>query len=331
MRTRNLLSLVLALLAVSAVTALATPVELYLVKFAPGTDIYRLAGSQNWPVYHISGQQALLGRKLSNSDNKEVLGTDLVFQGPSENLRWVHLKRNGQMPVLKSLYYGNDMLLAESGSVMASGIKSGRDHTVKNFIPQPLMISKTTSVNNKGTVRDTVIAALTHLVDTAGVRSDIEALQAFNTRSTVAPNHQQVTEWIRDEFLSYGITDVVIDSFISPDFTDYTQYYFGNSEVYKIRNVVATIPGSLDTQSVYIVGGHFDTSVWPYNDWAPGADDNGSGTTAVLQSARVLSAHPPKATVKLIALDCEEWGLYGAEHYAAQALAQGMNVQCMLN
>jgi hypothetical protein len=325
MRTRNLLLSSLALLAVLAGVALASPVELYLVKFASGTDVYRLAGSQGWPLYHISGQQALVGKQLSGDDDKAVLGSSLVYRGSSEGLRWVHLKRNGSRPSSSLLYSGNGIMLTDAE------VKSGKDYNVREFSPQPMTIRATTSVSSKSLARDTMIAALTHLIDTAGVRADIEALQAFNTRSTAAPNHQQVTEWIRDEFLSYGITDVVIDSFVDQDFTDYTQYYFGNSEVYKIRNVIATIPGALDTESVYIVGGHFDTSVWPYNPWAPGADDNGSGTTAVLQAARILAANPPNTTVRLVAFDCEEWGLYGSWHHAAQALAQGMKVQCMLN
>ncbi len=331
MRTRNLFITTLILLVVSTGAALASPVELYLVKFAPGTDIYRLAGSQNWPLYHISSQQALMGKQLSKSDNNAVLESNQIYYGPSENLRWVHLKRNSPMPAIKVMYFGKDMLLTESGSVTAAEVKSEGELMIKSFNPQPIVMVPAAVIRSSSLARDTTIATLTHLVDIAGVTADVESLQAFNTRSTAAPNHEQVTEWIRDEFLSYGITDVVIDSFVDPSFTSYTQSYFGNSETYKIRNVIATIPGALDTESVYVVGGHFDTSVWPYNPWAPGADDNGSGTTAVLQTARVLAANPPNTTVKLIAFDCEEWGLYGSEHYAAQALAQGMKVQCMLN
>ncbi|MDP2808205.1 MAG: M20/M25/M40 family metallo-hydrolase, partial [bacterium] len=329
MRTRNLSIAVLVLLAISAVTALAAPVELYLVKFAPGTDVYRLAGSQNWPVYHISGQQALIGKQISKSDNNAVLESNRIYQGPSENLRWVHLKRNSQLPAMKIVYSGKDMLLAESGSVTAAGVKSGRDYMVKPFNSQPMPISPSAIIRNTSLVRDTAVAALTHLVDTAQVRTRIEALQSFNTRFYMAANHDSVAGWIRNQFLTMGITDVELDTF-------YTVY----SGAVPKYNVVATIPGLLDTSVVYIVGGHYDSySDRRYSDplikysQAPGADDNASGTGAVLEMARVLAqpGNRPNCTVRFIAFDAEEYGLFGSEYYAQQALAEGMDIGCMLN
>ena len=328
MRTKKLLSVVLALMAISAVTALAAPVELYLVKFAPGTDVYRLAGSQNWPVYHISGQQALVGKQLSKSDNKTVLGSNQIYRGPSENLKWVHLKRNSQLPAIKIVYSGKDMLLAESGNVTAAGVKSGRDYMVKSFSSQPMPISPAAIIRNTSLVRDTAVAALTHLIDTAQVRTRIEALQSFDTRFLDAANHDSVVGWIRNQFLDMGITDVILDTF---------NIGFGPKQ----HNIIATIPGLLDTSVVYIVGGHYDS----YSDrrdysndtikyyLAPGADDNASGTVAALEMARVLSqpGNRPNCTVRFIAFDAEEYGLFGSEYYAQQALAEGMDIGCMLN
>lgn len=325
MRKRNLLTLFLILLAVTAVTALAAPVELYLVKFVPGTDVYRLAGSQNWPVYHFSGQQALIGKRLSQIDHGAVLESSQIYRGLSENLRWVHLKRNSPPPAIKALYSGKDMLLTEYGTVTAAGIKSGGAYTVRSFDPRPIVISPTAVVRNSGLVRDTVVAALTHLIDTAHVRATIDTFQAFNTRSIMAPNHDSVAKWMQQKFLDMGITDVKIDSFTDADLN------VSVDSVVWMKNVVATIPGTKDTSTVYVIGGHYDSSVWPYNPWAPGANDNGSGTTAAMEAAQVLAANPPAATVKFVAFDGEEWGLYGCEYFASQALASGMNIATMLN
>ena len=320
MRIRNLFISALVLLAVGAGTVLAVPVELYLVKFAPGTDVYRLAGSQNWPLYHISGQQALVGKRLSGADNKAVLGSSLVYSGQSENLRWVHLKRNSQLPAIKAIYSAKDMLLTESAMATASGVKNGRDYMVKPFNPQPMVIAPAAVINTSSLVRDTTVATLAHLVDTAQVRTRIEAMQSFGTRFLDAANHDSVVGWIRNQFLDMGLADVRTDTF---------DIGFGLQQ----HNIIATIPGLLDTSVVYIVGGHYDSYSPDVYNQAPGADDNASGTVAALEMARVLAqpGNRPNCTVRFIAFDAEEYGLYGSEYYAQQALTEGMNIGCMLN
>ncbi len=322
-----------AVLSILAGYLFGLPVEIYKVQLAPGTDAYRYAADKGWGVFYAMEEQLLVSGGQGIFKDPKIINAEKIYQGDSKNLKWAYQRKGfaAAAPAQKIIFSHGGSYLLEASDIKQSSARGNEAFTIKDFSGEPIRLNASTFVLGTTLARDSSIATLTHLIDIAGVTADVESLQAFNTRSTVAPNHEQATEWIRDEFLSYGITDVVIDSFIDPSFTSYTQYYFGNSETYKIRNVIATIPGLLDTESVYIVGGHFDTSVWPYNPWAPGADDNGSGTTAVLQAAQILAANPPNTTVKLIALDCEEWGLYGAEHYATQALAQGMKVQCMLN
>jgi Zn-dependent M28 family amino/carboxypeptidase len=64
---------------------------------------------------------------------------------------------------------------------------------------------------------------------------------------------------------------------------------------------------------------------------APGANDDGSGTSATLELARVIAPHPTDATLVFIAYAGEEQGLYGSEHIAQVAKDRGWNVQGVLN
>jgi hypothetical protein len=64
---------------------------------------------------------------------------------------------------------------------------------------------------------------------------------------------------------------------------------------------------------------------------APGADDNGSGTSAVLEAARVMAGLPTHATVIFATYDSEEQGLFGSAHHAAALKAAGVDVQGDLN
>ncbi|MGB2957551.1 MAG: M20/M25/M40 family metallo-hydrolase, partial [Bacteroidota bacterium] len=68
-------------------------------------------------------------------------------------------------------------------------------------------------------------------------------------------------------------------------------------------------------------------------NYAPGADDNASGTTAVLEIARVLKLldFKPEVTFKFVTFAAEERGLHGSHDYAEKALQSGMKIRLMIN
>jgi hypothetical protein len=100
------------------------------------------------------------------------------------------------------------------------------------------------------------------------------------------------------------------------------------------KNVVATLPAATPSDAVIVIGGHHDsiTGVDPMHS-APGADDNASGTTAVLEIARVLKLldFKPEVTFKFVTFAAEERGLHGSHNYAERALQAGMNIRLMIN
>jgi hypothetical protein len=102
-----------------------------------------------------------------------------------------------------------------------------------------------------------------------------------------------------------------------------------------MTNVIATLKGTDPSSSaVYVVDAHYDdrvTDVLDFTSDAPGADTDGSGVAAMLELARVMAAHPAKATIEFVAFDGDEQGLYGSAFFAAQAKAAGQNIQGALN
>lgn len=97
------------------------------------------------------------------------------------------------------------------------------------------------------------------------------------------------------------------------------------------RNVAGTKIGITNPEEIYIICGHFDaTSENPYLD-APGADDNASGTAAVLEAARVLNPYPFGATIKFIGFSGEEQGLLGSAAYAESAAVHGLDIRGVIN
>jgi hypothetical protein len=102
----------------------------------------------------------------------------------------------------------------------------------------------------------------------------------------------------------------------------------------EIVDVLAIQPGSSDPQRFIIMSAHIDSRNSDPMDSkgdAPGANDDGSGTAAVIEAARVLSQHKFAATIVYAVLSGEEQGLNGGKVLADHARAQGWTVEAVLN
>ena len=179
---------------------------------------------------------------------------------------------------------------------------------------------KTLLPESSTAVNDTIISNLVSAVNADSVEYFIQTLQDFQTRFLFASTRDSVASWIKHQFLRMGYTDVIIDSF----------YYDGTWQ----KNVIATLTGSDEPQKINIIGGHHDSySSGDPMIYAPGADDNASGTSAVLEIARVIKEknYVPGSTIKFITFAAEEYGLWGSKDYALKAFNSGMEIKIMIN
>jgi len=102
----------------------------------------------------------------------------------------------------------------------------------------------------------------------------------------------------------------------------------------QLVDVLAIQRGTTDPDRVIVISGHLDSRVTdPMNATAdaPGADDDGSGTAAVIEAARVLSRHKFAATLVYAVLSGEEQGLYGGKLLAQYATAHHWQIEADLN
>jgi len=119
----------------------------------------------------------------------------------------------------------------------------------------------------------------------------------------------------------------------------------------ELVNIVAVLPGVAEKDRQVIVSGHYDTLAFgglrnedtPPNDEAmkreyanytqasPGITDDGSGTAAVMELARVMSQHAFRKTIVFVAFAGEEMGLVGSSLYAQDARAQNQTIEAVLN
>ncbi len=153
-------------------------------------------------------------------------------------------------------------------------------------------------------------------------------LQNFQTRFVVSDSCTSAAMWLLEKFKSFGIDSVYLDTFSYFDWVIYNDWR-------TTYNVVAVVKGKANPDKTMVVGGHFDSVTWGISPgpmiWAPGADDNGSGTAATLEIARRVAQDTLAATVTFVCFSGEELGLYGSYYHAYKHFSLGTDIQFMLN
>ena len=192
-----------------------------------------------------------------------------------------------------------------------------------------------------GLVRDSALAAVLADVNPARIRATDSTLVSFGTRNTFSDTLSSTRgigaarRWLFAELQRTsrecgGCLRVEYDAAVIP-VARHPQRSSAN-----IVNVLGILPGR-DTNRVIVMGGHYDScvcSVLPNGgvdstSTAPGADDDGSGTSAVVELARVVSKRYQRgldATVIFVLHAAEEQGLLGATHLAQRLKAEGKQV-----
>ena len=175
------------------------------------------------------------------------------------------------------------------------------------------------------------VAEYARAVDPGRMRATVEKLVSFGTRHTLSSQTDPkrgigaAVRWAEAEMKSYGLETLqTCDTVTGRRVPTPT----------RVCSAVAIQRGTERPNDVVIITGHIDsrvTDVMNFTSDAPGANDDGSGTAAVIEAARVLSRHKFPGTIVYAALSGEEQGLLGGKILADYAKAQGWNVVANLN
>lgn len=177
------------------------------------------------------------------------------------------------------------------------------------------------------------IAQIVNAISAARIDMYIRKLVSFHTRHTLSDTTSDSTgigaarRWIKAELerCGAGKLDVQFDGYVQPA---------GGrvSRDTEIVNVVATLKGTQSPDRIYVVSGHYDSRVSDVMDAtsaAPGANDDASGTAAVMEMACVMAQHRFDATLVFMAVAAEEQGLFGATHWAQEAREKNLDIAGM--
>jgi Zn-dependent M28 family amino/carboxypeptidase len=199
----------------------------------------------------------------------------------------------------------------------------------------PNILSAQTIIN-----RDSEIAKMVSEVSPDSLKSYINALVAFGTRSTLSTQTNPkkgigaARNYVLKKFNEFakrseGRLTAFIDTTTTPaDGRRVDRHVF-------LGNVVATLKGTDPNDNrIFIISGHLDsrrTDIMDSTGDAPGANDDGSGTAAVIECARIMSQHSFPATVIFVAVSGEEQGLLGSTFMANKAKKENQDIEAVFN
>jgi hypothetical protein len=189
-------------------------------------------------------------------------------------------------------------------------------------------------------VRDPEIEAMVKEVNADSLQSYIKSMVVFGTRSTVSSVTDKkkgigaARNWVLSKFQQWaaasgGRLTAIVDT------TTYPADGRRVKEPINLGNTVATLKGTDPNDNrIFLISGHLDsrrTDVMDGTNDAPGANDDGSGSAAVMECVRVMSKHSFPATIVFVTVSGEEQGLLGANFMAKKAKAANWNIEAVLN
>ena len=159
-------------------------------------------------------------------------------------------------------------------------------------------------------------ANISNQVSQTNINTYLQEFQNLGVKTTGSTANNNAFEWLKTKYTSFGYNAEQIsqDDFI----------YNGKTT----SNLIITKKGDKFPNTYVIVCGHYDTAN------GPGANDNGSGVSVILEMARLLKDIPTEYSIKFINFSGEEQGLLGSQHYVSNvvnATNPKMDIRLVLN
>ncbi|MFC4686744.1 M28 family peptidase [Epilithonimonas pallida] len=153
-------------------------------------------------------------------------------------------------------------------------------------------------------------------VSQTNINSYLQEFEALGVKRTGTTQNTNAFNWIKNKYISLGYT--------TADFFEHSWTANG----YSSKNLIVTKTGTLYPNKFVIVCGHFDSIN------GPGTNDNGSGTSIILEIARILKDVPTEYSIKFIHFSGEEQGLLGSSRYVSQIVngtSPKMDIKVVVN
>lgn len=180
--------------------------------------------------------------------------------------------------------------------------------------------------------------------DSAAIRRDIAYLASdrLEGRLTGTPGNDSAAAYIARRYTALHLI-APFAGYLQPfDARSISDLHSGSAQNRRTRNVAAIVRGRdpVLREEYIVIGAHFDhlgrSSEFATDPEAKdairnGADDNASGTAAVMELARLFAANPPKRSLIFVNFSGEELGLLGSSWFVNHSPVPLSMIAAMLN
>lgn len=187
--------------------------------------------------------------------------------------------------------------------------------------------------------KNPVIEAMLAEVNPDSLEANVRKLASFGTRHSLSETESDTRgigaarRWVLSRFESYAeFSGGRMETFLEPFVIEKGRRIPYDVEM---KNVMAVLKGTdPEDDRVFVISGHLDSRVTDVMDSisdAPGANDDATGVSLVMELVRVMSKRAFPSTIIFVAVQGEEQGLLGAAHLASRLKADSANVVAMFN
>ncbi len=293
--------------------------DLYRVRIGGAMDATRLRLCGVHGVVRLTdGFLVLADKAASDQLSRSGLDAELVAAGVSRESMFLERSHTAGSPA------GSVRLFKDAG--IRVGLRPDRNVSVaeggiyllNNPVPIEYRSSRLSVETMIGRLPSLALPldSVISLISTDSLMSTLQYLESLPARVVGSASMRQTRDWVADRLRAYGVDSVAIDSFGT----------LTGSGPMPGWNVVGYKFGTQFPNHRVVIGTHTDAVAN-----CPGADDDGSGTVALLEIARALSDIETDMTIVYCFFDGEEAGLWGSKYYAYQCKARGDSVVYMMD
>jgi Zn-dependent M28 family amino/carboxypeptidase len=171
---------------------------------------------------------------------------------------------------------------------------------------------------------DDEIVSLLEQVSLDNIKTKLNYISSFHNRHSKSNYINEVADWLINEFRNIGYNNIYFDNY---------KAHIDNKS-YDLKNIVCNKEGN--NNKYILICAHYDTILninrKDADSRAPGANDNASGVSAILEIARILYNQPQmKYGIQFVLFSGEENGLLGSEHYAQYVKENNIQIFRLIN
>jgi hypothetical protein len=276
-----------------------------LPRFLTNTTLIGMMGEPRHRRSQVYDLATMTRRRLFSNNSIRTVSPEYIWQ-PSVDGKSVLIAADGD----------GDTVSTERGVYVSQLARTvSVDDVVKRLTAQ---LAAETDLRDRGTRMfapiATAVKTVTNSASVTRVNEHAKALYDFDSKHITQPGNAKAIDYLMRAYASFGY---------QPERQDFSP---ANALGGKTANVVATLKGTVDPNLIYVVSSHFDSVAV-----GPGADDDTSGTTALLEAARILARTPMPATIVFASFTGEEAGLLGSREFVRRAAEAKWNVTGALN